>query len=888
MEASITIGLLSVVIGALIALSFFANYFRNRKSQVQSIAPPEALQKPVSKPTSKKPHSKPHSHPADKAPSGTVRPAWARCWPAANNLPPPPQHLPASSMPSRRVEPATLALITIVRIKRLPSYQNPQIVEANKRHHPLDLNTLKGHGDSVTGLCFSSDGRSLATGTLPSKLWEVFAFCKSNNYHNEFTSALTQCISFAIDVVLGREVECKWKPPFKVIIYCSVSMSHEDLLPRVLACADGVVRVFKLDDASSKSFKFLRINLPVGCHPTAVAFCDDASSLVVTSQAFSGSSLYMYGEEKPQATGDSRQQTKLPLPEIKWEHHKAHDKRAILTLVGTMATYGSADGSTILASSSDGIDSVVLVKNEAIRDRWKSYFETLLVAQVEERYWCEQNKMSVAEMRMLRWICGKTRRDRIRNETVREMVGVAPIEEKLRENRLRWFGHVYRRPGDAVVKRADMIALGSNATGRGSPKLTLDAMVHKDMSIVGTDIKIWHGKTGKTLGNVDTNQLKNNMATISPNGRFVAAAAFTADVKVWEIIYSKDGAVKEVSKVMQLKGHKSAVTWLCFSPNSEQIITASKDGTIRIWNINVQQVTSETPILLATANVVHEPYALVAATLTTSPPQPVIHLLCLKQAWKQSPRILLGVLVPVLSKPQSNSYMNVPVSFEPRSSDVLGLLSRTSSRALFSYDLPLVSQMPLLLTSPFLEQGLGHPEMQDHFRYHQDEDPKTLKVFPIPLHDSNGTTMQYDRLSISPDGRILAVTNGSTLQWLSAETGQALDTADRAHDGDITDIAWAPRAISNEHVKVVAWSNDFPPSGYWRICKNSFLPCSVIPTYTVFHGYKLDTYVPRMFGGCLVVQVVKPVSGDKQALVLATASLDKKVKLWAAPPLHPS
>lgn len=48
----------------------------------------------------------------------------------------------------------------------------------------------------------------------------------------------------------------------------------------------------------------------------------------------------------------------------------------------------------------------------------------------------------------------------------------------------------------------------------------------------GTDIKLWHGKTGKTLGNVDTNQLKNTMATISPNGRFIAAAAFTADVKV--------------------------------------------------------------------------------------------------------------------------------------------------------------------------------------------------------------------------------------------------------------------------------------------------------------------------------------------------------------------
>ena len=48
----------------------------------------------------------------------------------------------------------------------------------------------------------------------------------------------------------------------------------------------------------------------------------------------------------------------------------------------------------------------------------------------------------------------------------------------------------------------------------------------------GTDIRLWHAKSGKMLGNVDTNQLKNNMATVSPDGRFIAAAAFTADVKV--------------------------------------------------------------------------------------------------------------------------------------------------------------------------------------------------------------------------------------------------------------------------------------------------------------------------------------------------------------------
>lgn len=64
-----------------------------------------------------------------------------------------------------------------------------------------------------------------------------------------------------------------------------------------------------------------------------------------------------------------------------------------------------------------------------------------------------------------------------------------------------------------------------------------------------------------------------------------------------------------------------------------------------------------------------------------------------------------------------------------------------------------------------------------------DEDPKTLKVLPIPLHDENGTTLHYDLLSLSPDGKILAATHGSTLQWLCAETGQVLDVAEKAHDG---------------------------------------------------------------------------------------------------------
>ena len=94
------------------------------------------------------------------------------------------------------------------------------------------------------------------------------------------------------------------------------------------------------------------------------------------------------------------------------------------------------------------------------------------------------DKMSVAEMRMLRWMCGKTRQDRIRNECIREWVGVAPIEDKLRENRLRWFGHIQRRPTEAVVKRRDVVTVDGSVRGQRWPKLTLVSVVNRDMDLL--------------------------------------------------------------------------------------------------------------------------------------------------------------------------------------------------------------------------------------------------------------------------------------------------------------------------------------------------------------------------------------------------------------------
>ena len=90
-------------------------------------------------------------------------------------------------------------------------------------------------------------------------------------------------------------------------------------------------------------------------------------------------------------------------------------------------------------------------------------------------------RMKVAEMRMLRWMCGLTRGDRVRNETIREKVGVTSVECKMREARLRWFGHVKRRGMDAPVRRCERLALDGFRRGRGRPKKYWGEVIRRDM-----------------------------------------------------------------------------------------------------------------------------------------------------------------------------------------------------------------------------------------------------------------------------------------------------------------------------------------------------------------------------------------------------------------------
>ncbi|KAF3680968.1 hypothetical protein FXO37_03100 [Capsicum annuum] len=60
-------------------------------------------------------------------------------------------------------------------------------------------------------------------------------------------------------------------------------------------------------------------------------------------------------------------------------------------------------------------------------------------------------------------------------------IGVTSVECKMREARLRWFGHVKRRGMDAPVRRCERLALDGFRRGRGRPKKYWGEVIRRDM-----------------------------------------------------------------------------------------------------------------------------------------------------------------------------------------------------------------------------------------------------------------------------------------------------------------------------------------------------------------------------------------------------------------------
>ena len=99
--------------------------------------------------------------------------------------------------------------------------------------------------------------------------------------------------------------------------------------------------------------------------------------------------------------------------------------------------------------------------------------------------------MGVAEMKMLRFAMGMTRKDKIRNEHIRSTIKVERLGMKMREGRLRWYGDVMSIDQEYVEKKMMKMKLPGKRR-RGRPKRRFVDVVKEDMGEVGakeTDIE---------------------------------------------------------------------------------------------------------------------------------------------------------------------------------------------------------------------------------------------------------------------------------------------------------------------------------------------------------------------------------------------------------------
>ena len=94
---------------------------------------------------------------------------------------------------------------------------------------------------------------------------------------------------------------------------------------------------------------------------------------------------------------------------------------------------------------------------------------------------------------------------------------------------------------------------------------------------VDKTLKVWNLSSGKLLHNFSENSHWVNSVAISPDGRIVAGAVGNI-IKIWDLHTGE--------LLHTLSGHSSDITSISFSADGKQLASASRDQTIKIWQVS--------------------------------------------------------------------------------------------------------------------------------------------------------------------------------------------------------------------------------------------------------------------------------------------------------------
>ena len=92
--------------------------------------------------------------------------------------------------------------------------------------------------------------------------------------------------------------------------------------------------------------------------------------------------------------------------------------------------------------------------------------------------------LQACDRRMLRYMTGVRLEDRVNSEEIERRCGVKSLLSTVKENRLRWFGHVRRREGRGVLGEAMDLQV-SGVRPRGRPKKNWMKNIEEDLHELG-------------------------------------------------------------------------------------------------------------------------------------------------------------------------------------------------------------------------------------------------------------------------------------------------------------------------------------------------------------------------------------------------------------------
>ena len=117
---------------------------------------------------------------------------------------------------------------------------------------------------------------------------------------------------------------------------------------------------------------------------------------------------------------------------------------------------------------------------------------------------------------------------------------------------------------------------------------------------------------GSLLSLLDTVHGATNHANISPCGKYVAASGFTPDIKVWSVKFSKSGSFEKAARAFELTGHSSGIYHFTWRNDSARVASISKDGTWRLYDVEMDIHLGLEPKLVTSGKVESLPTSKIA------------------------------------------------------------------------------------------------------------------------------------------------------------------------------------------------------------------------------------------------------------------------------------